>query len=196
MRHALKNKRKDLNKMDLDHVKKILGDRFSFTADDTCSVLTTINLPPSAKVLDVGTGLGNMAIMLALHGCDVITGEPDHDDSIYAKQDWREAAQKVNVEHLIRFNAFDAAAMPFEQNRFDGIFFLGSLHHIAEGDRTDVFKECVRTSTADGVICFFEPNAMLIDMIRKNDPSHPEAADPGNYSHGLGLSSRKIPGKL
>jgi ubiquinone/menaquinone biosynthesis C-methylase UbiE len=188
--------KKGHEKLDLDQIKKTLGDRFSFTADDTHAVLKTITLPESAKVLDVGTGLGNMAIMLALHGYDVVTGEPEHDDSIYSKQDWLSGAEKVNVDNLIRFQAFDASVMPFEANRFDGIFFLGSLHHIPENNRTKVFRESIRTSKAEGVICFFEPNKNLIEMIRKNDPSHPDPADPGDYVHGLQLSSRKITGKL
>ena len=117
-------------------------------------------------------------------------------DCIYSKQDWLAAAKKVNVDGMIRFKAFDASDMPFESNWFDGIFFLGSLHHIPESDRKKVMKECVRTSTVDGAISFFEPNKILIEIIRKNDPSHPDAADPGNYVHELQLSTRKIMGKL
>ena len=67
--------------MNIEKAKDILGDRFSFTAEDTNNVLKDLSLPKFAKVLDVGTGIGNMAIMLALHGCQVTTGEPDHDDN-------------------------------------------------------------------------------------------------------------------
>ena len=36
----------------------------------------------------VGTGKGNVAVSLALHGYRVLTGEPEEDDSEYAKQEW------------------------------------------------------------------------------------------------------------
>ena len=81
--------------MDLDQVKTILGDRFSFTADDTHEVLKIIRLPESARVLDVGTGIGNMAIMLALHGFNVLTGEPVHDNSIYMQSN-----KKVDIRAI------------------------------------------------------------------------------------------------
>ena len=180
--------------MNIEKAKEILGDRFSFTADDTNNVIKDLPLPKFAKVLDVGTGIGNMAIMLALHGCQVTTGEPDHDDTIYAKQDWITNAKKVHVDQLIHFEPIDAAQMQFENNYFDGIFFLGSLHHIEEEQRRRVLEECTRTSTPQAPTCFFEPNKNLMPILLKNDPTHPNAADPTHYVDGLHLSCRQIPG--
>ena len=180
--------------MNITQAKDILGDHFSFTADDTHNVIKSLSLPKFAKVLDVGTGIGNMAIMLALHGCEVITGEPDADNSVYAKQDWLGNARKVKVDQMIHFEPFDAARMHFKENQFDGIFFLGSLHHIDESRRNSVLQECVRTSTPAAPVCFFEPNEHLINIILQNDPSHPAAADPNDYIQGLGLASEKING--
>ena len=67
-------------------------------------------------------------------------------------------------DQLIRFEPFDAANMQFEDNRFDGIFFLGSLHHIEEDLRINVVQECMRTSTPHAPICFFEPNENLMKI--------------------------------
>jgi ubiquinone/menaquinone biosynthesis C-methylase UbiE len=188
--------KKEMQTVNLEKVKGILGDRFSFTADDTNTAIETVKLPEAADVLDVGTGVGNMAIMLALHGHRVVTGEPAADDSIYAKQDWMTAAKKVNVDELIRFEPFDAADMPFGENRFDGIFFLGALHHIEAKKRSVVMKECVRISKDTSAICFLEPNKDLVRMIREADPSHSDAADPNDYVQGVHLVSQKISGKL
>ena len=180
--------------MNITEAKEILGDVFSFTADDTFRVIQQLKLPKDTIILDIGTGLGNLAITLALNGYSVLTGEPKDDDSIYAKHDWVRNAEKVSVDHLIKFKAFDAKDMPFEDNTFDAIFSLGSFHHIDKEYRIDVLKECIRTSKANALICFFEPNQNCIKIIKELDPSHPEAADPNESVQGLNLEPQKIEG--
>ncbi|MBT7086889.1 MAG: hypothetical protein HN931_12035, partial [Desulfobacterales bacterium] len=73
-------------------------------------------------------------------------------------------------------------------------FFLGSMHHIDKNDRAKVLQECVRISRPNGIICFFEPNQNTMKMISELDPSHPEAAIPGEHSDGLNLSEQKREG--
>lgn len=182
--------------MDIDQAKNALGKEFGFIVDDVSKSIDHIQLPVDAEILDVGTGLGNCAIILALKGYRVLTGEPVTDDSIYAKQDWKNSAQKVGVDHLIRFEAFDAEKMPFENGRFDTIFFCGVLHHIEEGYRKDVFHECIRTTKPEGIICFFEPNHHAMKIVRKHIPSHPEPADPNKYTDTRTLVGEKVDGNF
>lgn len=182
--------------MNITEAKEILGAVYNFSAEDTDRIIKHLKLPIDAKILDIGTGFGYLAITLALNGYSVLTGEPEDDNSKYAKHDWLNNAEKVRVDHLIKFKAFDAKDMPFEDNTFDAVFSLGSLHHIDKKYRVDVLRECIRISKIKALICFFEPNQNSIKIIRELDPTHPEAANPNEYVRGLNLGSQKIEGSL
>ncbi|MBU0483942.1 MAG: class I SAM-dependent methyltransferase [Proteobacteria bacterium] len=181
--------------MEIGEAKKILGEVYSFSADDLNNVIQELNLPGDAKILDVGTGMGSMAITIALHGFQVITGEPGDDETIYARQNWQENARKVKVESLIEFKAFNAGKMPFADGLFDAVFLLGALHHIPAEERPEVFRELVRIAKSGGIICFFEPRQKVIDMIRQKDPAHPDSAEPENYRPEGDLTLRQTTGE-
>ena len=129
--------------MDIREVKKKLGGQFSFMFDFINSTVKDLELHKDARILDVGTGQGRMAIILALNNYKVITGEPEGDDPEYAQQDWLANARKVNVDHLISFKYLEAENLPFGDNFFDAIFSMGALHHM--GDKVAAFSEFSRT---------------------------------------------------
>jgi len=175
--------------MEVEEVKKVLGIEFSFMYDVINPILQDLKLDKDAKILDIGTGKGRMSITLALNNYRVLTGEPENDNSEYAKQDWLNDAKKVKVDQLITFKPFNAENLPFEDNYFDAIFIMGALHHI-ENPAT-AFKECVRVAKKRGYICAIEPTHKGIKIIRKKIPTHPAAEDPRNYIKDLPVEIKK-----
>ncbi|TFG26178.1 MAG: class I SAM-dependent methyltransferase [Promethearchaeota archaeon] len=172
--------------MDIKEAKEILGNEISFIFDFIDPIIKSLNLEKEAKILDVGTGKGRMAILLALNNYYVLTGEPEGDNTEYAKRDWLANAKKVNIDHLITFIHFNAEDMPFDNETFDAIFLQGALHHI--DNKFTAFKEFIRITKPKGLICIFEPTPKGIEAMRKRFPSHPEAVDPRVYAKNFNLS--------
>jgi len=170
--------------LDVEEIRNILGNEFAYMFNEINPVLQDLQLEKTAKILDIGTGEGWMTVILALNDYKVITGEPEDDESEYAKQDWLEPARKAKVEHLITYKPFNAEDMPFEDSSMDAIFILGSLHHI--NDKGIALKECFRILKLNGIVCIFEPNSDAIKFIReRRSPTHPDAVDPRNYIQGV-----------
>ena len=167
--------------MDISEVKELLGGEFGFIFENINPILQELEIGKNAKILDVGTGEGRMAITLALSDYKVLTGELESDESKYAKRNWLTSAKKAGVDHLITYTPFNAEKMPFEDESFDAIFISGALHHIE--DEQAAFSESVRVLKPNGVICIFEPNPQSIAFIQANRISdHPDASDPRDYN--------------
>ena len=180
--------------MNLESIGDTLGPRFQIVANDGALALRELQLPADASVLDVGTGAGNFAIFLALNGFRVVTGEPGTDTSRYAGQNWTLNADKAGVRDKIRFEAFDASRMPFDDGAFDAVFFFGVLHHVNEPMRSDVVREALRVSKANGAVVFFEPRPQMLERLWVEDTDHPPAANPSDYLADPGVRGRRIEG--
>ena len=168
--------------MNLEEVKEILGEEFSNNAEFINEVIVYFCLKKNAKLLDIGTGRGTMAILLALKGYHVITGEPEGHDWA----DWRRVAKKVGVEDLITFKYLNAEELPFPNAEFDAIFVYGSFHHIS--DKISALKEFIRVAKQDGLIIIFEFTPEGVEEIRKSFPSHADAVDPREYTKNMPLT--------
>lgn len=175
--------------MNLEQFKEILGERFSRDADFLSSFVIQLNLPKDSKVLDVGTGWGTMAIILALHGFKVITGEPE--GAFWA--DWGSSAKKVNVEDLIEFKPFNAENLPFMDGEFDAIFLYTTFHHI--GDKERAFRELLRVLSPKGLLAIIELTDVGVEMVRETYKMHPDAVDPRDFTKNLDLEIKVIESK-
>lgn len=167
--------------MSLEKIKETLGERFSRDSDFLNSIVIELNLAKSSKILDIGTGWGFMAITLALHGYNVITGEPEN-----AKwADWKSRAQNVNVENKITFKPFYAENLPFEDHSFDAIFLYTSLHHIQ--NRSQALREILRVMKHDGYMIIIELTETGVKLIRQRHINHPDAVNPKEFTKEFDL---------
>jgi ubiquinone/menaquinone biosynthesis C-methylase UbiE len=162
--------------MDFETIKSKLGDMFNHWADFLKKVVDDLHLPIKSKILDIGTGRGVMAVVLASSGYRVITGEPAQDHFA----NWQEWVNLVKLEKKITFQPFEAEHLPFTNDDFDGIFLYGSLHHIK--DRTQAISECLRClKPKTGVLVIFEQTPPGVNYIRQHRPDHPDAINPMDY---------------
>jgi len=171
--------------VNIQQAAEILGGKFQILAPSFKALLEKIEIKNGTKVLDIGTGDGKMAIVLALNGLFVLTGEPRGDTSKYAKQNWRENASKVEVEHLITFQHFRAEDLPFDDKRFDYVSLYGSFHHFEHKKRA--IREILRVLKNRGKIILIEPNDQMMQEIRATHPDHPDADDPRKYLGDFGV---------
>jgi len=165
--------------INLEHIKETLGDEFSRDADFLSSVVSNLQLKKTFKVLDVGTGRGVMAIILALHGYTVITGEPE---GVYWA-DWRSSAKKVSVEHMITFQPLNAENLSFEDAFFDAVFVYTTFHHINNKERA--ISELFRVIKPKGLLVIIELTEEGVELVRKRYRNHQDAVDPRDYTKNL-----------
>jgi len=155
--------------------KKIFGE-FATDADFINDIIISLKLAKNSKILDIGTGMGAMSILLALNGLDVLTGEPEqtsgregedhHQHNIEAHYendeehrgeswgDWRKSAKNLGVEDQITFQNFDVQDLSFEDEFFDSIFLYDTLQHVK--NRVIALNECIRVVKNDGTIVVLE----------------------------------------
>ncbi len=177
------------SKTNLSEAKKLMDERFNLNADFLAKTVEDLHLDLASKILDIGTGYGTMAIIIAMKGYCVITGEPEGDN--WAPE-WKVNAQKVGVDHLIEFKPLRAENLPFEPDWFDAVFLYGSLHHIE--DKPATLKECARVIKPSGMIVIVEFTPKGIEIIKKRKPNHPEAINPQDYAKDLTLSCKIVKG--
>ncbi|MFX1569248.1 MAG: class I SAM-dependent methyltransferase [Promethearchaeota archaeon] len=176
--------------MMLEQIKEKLGEKFRRDADFLDLIIDDLKLDKKSKILDVGTGWGFMAITLALHDYEVITGEPEG-----AKwADWRSRAELVNVEDKITFKSFNAENLPFGDASFDAVFLYTSLHHISNKSRA--ISEILRVLKYDGYLLIIELTEEGVEKIKARHISHPNAIDPREFTKKFNLEAKLIHSKF
>jgi len=110
---------------------------------------TVVNMsPPEGRFLDVGTGSGWDAILVARNNSKVQVTAVDLSDAMLEIASRN--AQSAGVQGKINFIKADAKKLPFEDGIFDAVFTHNMLHHQAEPEK--MVSEMIRVAKADGAI--------------------------------------------
>lgn len=194
--------------MRLEKYKQVIGEDFTEDADFINETIKNLNLNKSAKILDIGTGLGAMSILLALHGFNVLTGQPKEDPEWNHKRhhsehehehygfanDWREKARAMGVEDKIEFQYLNAESLNFPDSSFDSIFMYDTLQHIR--NREKALSECIRVLKETGLICVIEWNEKSIKDTEEKYGFTIDYIDPRKILNRVGISIELIEGDL
>ena len=98
------------------------------------------------KVLDLACGVGGFSFLLEDHGFEVIGVDIDEEMIKKATEYAKEKSSKV------KFIMGDARNLPFEDETFDYVLFLGNTTvHFLPKDLSEVFKEVKRVLKKDGL---------------------------------------------
>jgi ubiquinone/menaquinone biosynthesis C-methylase UbiE len=111
----------------------------------------TIGLPPSAKVLDAGSGMGRVAVYLAKHfgyqveGIDLLE---------FNVNEARRFSKRSNAGGRTNFHAGDYSRLPFADRTFDAVYTMETLVHAPDFRAT--LAEFRRVLKPGGRLVLFE----------------------------------------
>jgi ubiquinone/menaquinone biosynthesis C-methylase UbiE len=107
------------------------------------------------KVLEIGSGTGEISLQLALTGRNVSLLDISNDSLNFAKS----CAKDLSLD-IKTFTADATKPLPFEDNAFDCVWHSGLLEHFSKDERIKILSECKRV-TSNQVITLV-PNASCL----------------------------------
>lgn len=143
---------------------QILKDEYGFdTIEVRKECLRIVEPLKGNRVLDIGTGSGWMAILLAQEEYDVTTIDVDEEAIERAKQRAYDAGEAV-MRH-INFIHADALRIPFPDNTFDAVFSFDSMHHMP--DCSKALGEMIRVAKDGAHFMIADLNAKGLEVVRE-----------------------------
>ncbi|MBF8187174.1 methyltransferase domain-containing protein [Nonomuraea sp. K274] len=130
-----------------DRMNRLLGFRSLYTR--AAADVAGAGLPTGSRVLDVGTGPGQVPIQLARRRPDLSIEGADLSPEMIAH-----ARQAAGPASEIRFTCADVARLPYPDDSFDLVIATMSLHHWA--DRAAGARELRRVLRATGQVWIYE----------------------------------------
>lgn len=141
----------------------LLKEQFHFDSiANRQTALQLARLPETAHVLDVGTGSGWMAFVLAQAGHAVTSVDIDAGTLMRAEARARQIGGEVAGR--VRFMQADALDLPFADDVFDAVFSFDSMHHLPDCDRA--ISEMLRVCQIAGTIVIADLNARGLAAVR------------------------------
>ena len=197
--------------MSMERYKQVIHEDFIKDADFMDRTIKNLGLDTNSRVLDVGTGLGAMSILLALNGFDVLTGQPEKDPEwdeckkahnghdaehghhhAFPMSDWKDNARAVGVKDKIKFQFLNAEHLDFPDGSFDGVFMYDTLQHIKNRERA--LNESLRVVDTGGLVCVIEWNEKSIAETEEEYGFTIDYIDPGEILEREDVSVDRIEG--
>jgi putative AdoMet-dependent methyltransferase len=132
-----------------DHYDKTVASDSQLYAryDEVLDMIVEIaNVSPGKRVLDIGTGTGNLALRCLARGAKVVGLDP-------SKRMLAKAREKVGNEPRAKFHQVDAPflCIPYSDASFDAVVSSYAFHHIPHRLKPDSVREMVRVLKPGGV---------------------------------------------
>jgi 2-polyprenyl-3-methyl-5-hydroxy-6-metoxy-1,4-benzoquinol methylase len=212
--------------MSLEKYKKVIHKDFLKDIDFIDKTIKELNLHSDSMILDIGTGIGAMAILLTLNGLNVLTGEPkidsgsdhshhhdhslkidldndvDHEEhhSATTEETWESWGDwKASAKKLKVLDRIKYQHFNVEKLPFANKFFNGIFMYDTlqhVRNRDLALKECQRVLAPDGVIFVVEWSRETIESENRVYGYGIEYVDPSNYIKSSDISIETINGKF
>jgi ubiquinone/menaquinone biosynthesis C-methylase UbiE len=114
-------------------------------------------IEPNSTVLDIGSGLGLLAVTLAEKNC-VVHGTEVLDENV---QIARRLAKLRKVDERCTFHKVESTKLPFVNEAFDVAVLSWTLHDIKEEEQDILLSECVRVLKRVGRLLILDQESKL-----------------------------------
>jgi glycosyltransferase involved in cell wall biosynthesis/precorrin-6B methylase 2 len=121
------------------------------------------NIQPEMKVLDVGTGRGELAVKCAMTGAEVTAIDYSPAAIKIAKGNLKHKDNQI--QKRVEFRLMNAKDLDFPDNSFDLVFLIDVVEHLYPEEAKQAFREIERVLKPGGKLILHTPNAWLINSL-------------------------------
>jgi len=137
-----------------ENVKKVHPFRYgrNLILEDLKKILE--QLPPGAKVLDIGSGTGHLTKWISSFGFKIEGIEPSSEMIGFAKKNFPE----------INFTTAISSSLPFADDSFDLVVAFEVLRYLDKNENIDTYNEVKRVLKKDGRFFYTQVNLFSTDF--------------------------------
>ena len=173
--------------------RKALYKSFGYDVDKERAFIIEKAQPIFGDILEVGTGKGHFALILAQEGCYFTSVDISEEEQKFAKLNLK----YFGLEDFVDFRIENAEHLSFKDKSFDVIFSINTLHHLI--NPFTVIDDLIRIVTFEGKIIisdFTEKGLTLMDKIHQSEGRTHEVSkvtlnDIEKYLIGKGFITKK-----